>query len=41
MLKASLAANKIHIPQKNLERAIMMPRDNEGEHTYPSVISTL
>ena len=38
MLKQTLAANKVHIPAKSLERAIIMPRDLENYHPgYPSI----
>jgi hypothetical protein len=32
MLKQTLAANKVHIPTKSLEKGIIMPRDLENYH---------
>jgi len=42
LLKQTLAANKVHIPTESLEKGIIMPRDNEGDHKgYPSIKENL
>lgn len=41
-MKAHLAAIKLHIPTKVLERGIVMPRDIDGATTgYPDLVNTL
>ena len=42
LLKAHLAAIKLHIPTKVLERGIVMPRDMDGATAgYPNLVDTL
>jgi hypothetical protein len=42
VMKAILAASKIHLPSKSLERAIIMPRDLDGNHPeYPKITDML
>ena len=42
MLKQALAQIKVHIPTDALEKGIIMPRDNEGQHPgYPTILEGL